>query len=511
MNEAVYASTSDVASEPYACNLNGLSQLTCTHMDNKGKAPLMDAPIRAVTAAGLFAPAPWMLSEWKSSKAGTQFYGPQDFADMVEAGVNTVVLPVPLKAWESKKTLDELDDILQMIHKSGNGKLKAILQLIEPANVDSVKSAIKDAVKYVEDLKHPETILAVELPDVKYVDEARSAGSSKLPLLVPFNMGEIQHLSAQHPVLSQDPHVYGVLALEHTSTVADIASSASLDDRMKLFYHESVSCMQRAPLEYAACFHNLPLLVRGFDLSIDNCDLQHTNPAAFVNYGQCGRFDETVGSDWWKRHRQSFGERQMFAYEQGLGWMYPAWKLWGDKVNYDMLDHPVKLKSLKAVLRAGLLPDLTSDDEDEKSPLSLACLNPPQTDFVLGDATLAPTPGPPPDCWPGWWNATINDCTYWVPPPTDSPVGCPVCDECDDSTTATSTGTNLYSNGTTEEPSVERAVRSASMMGPNMGHESAATVAFSFVAGAVVALLLGSVWNRRRHGGYEAIPNNRNH
>ena len=49
--------------------------------------------------------------------------------------------------------------------------------------------------------------------------------------------------------------------------------------------------------------------------------------------------------------------------------------------------------------------------------LGAACLNGPQADFVLGDATYAPTPGPPPDCGNGWWNFTTSQCDYWIPPP----------------------------------------------------------------------------------------------
>jgi hypothetical protein len=164
------------------------------------------------------------------------------------------------------------------------------------------------------------------------------------------------------------------------------------------------------------------------------------------------------------------------------------------------------------------LPDLTSDRLSDD--MAMACLNPPETDFVLGDATVAPTPGPPPDCWPGWWNATIDDCTYWVPPPTDSPVGCPICEECDESTGSVSTFMDQFihgsnDNATEADAPLEKTVRTAAAAlirpsSPYRDESPAVTTAFAFVAGAVVALLVASIWStrRRRHNGYETIPSN---
>jgi len=492
LTEVVYASSANVASEPYACNLNGLSKLECS----SSKKPLLKDPIRSATLSGLFIPESYMEG-WKLSKAGTDFYGGKDFEEMAAAGLNTVILPVPLSAWNKKDKdgiLKELEKIIKMVDKTD--KLHAIVQLVVNDDVDDVPKAVEKAVGYVVDLKHSSTVLAVEIPDKKYLADARSA-DTHFPVLVPLNMGLIQRID---DALGADPNTYGVLSMAHTSTVADIASSTSLDDRMKLFYHESVACMQRAPIEYTACFHNLPVLVTGFDLSIDNCALQGVSDL-FVDYGQCGRFDETANSEWWLRHRQSFAARQLFANEQGLGWTYPAWKLWGKDVDYDVVDRPSKLLSLKAVLKAGLMPDLTESVEPT------ACLNPPATDFVLGDATLAPTPGPPPDCSPGWWNATIDDCTYWVPPPTDSPIACPVCEECDgEGTPAAAPSIPSVGNSTEPEPMIRAAMLQSGS--PLMGGRT--DLAMAFGAGAIVALLMGSVWRaqRRPRRGYEAIPTN---
>ena len=37
-------------------------------------------------------------------------------------------------------------------------------------------------------------------------------------------------------------------------TVTDVASSDSLTDRMKMFYHESLVCMDRSPIEWLECY-----------------------------------------------------------------------------------------------------------------------------------------------------------------------------------------------------------------------------------------------------------------
>jgi hypothetical protein len=188
---------------------------------------------------------------------------------------------------------------------------------------------------------------------------------------------------------------------------------------MKLFYHESMACIQRAPVEYANCWKQSPMFISGgFDISIDNCVLKGLKNSTFQDYGQCDRFDETIDSHWWHTHRTSFAQRQLFAFEQGLGWTFASWKLYDGDDNNDSssksrshsssssataaLDTPAKLFSLKAVAAAGILPSLRASKSDDQSA-SLVCLNPPVADFTLGDATLSPTPGPPPDCWPGWW------------------------------------------------------------------------------------------------------------
>ena len=94
-----------------------------------------------------------------------------------------------------------------------------------------------------------------------------------------------------------------------------------------------------------------------------------------------------------------------------MGWSFATWKLWNattaattaattedDAVG--VIDDFAKLLSFTNVNAAGLLPPLT--DGQVK-----ACLNPPESDFVMGDITYAPTQAPV-DCGYGWWNETIQ-------------------------------------------------------------------------------------------------------
>ena len=58
-------------------------------------------------------------------------------------------------------------------------------------------------------------------------------------------------------------------------------------------------------------------ITSGFDLAVDNCIQK--DDANFQDYGQCDRFDETIGSGWWMRHRQSLASRKLYTYSKGLG------------------------------------------------------------------------------------------------------------------------------------------------------------------------------------------------
>jgi hypothetical protein len=427
LNSAVYASTANVQHDPYACNLNGLAHLVCDSTPNLLLQPSNGDPvIRAATLAGLFVPSPFATPHGKKLNTDqmSRFYQLGDFQDMHDWGLNTVVIPIGMTVWlnDDGPVLDILQTVLGQAQEAG---LQAILALEDDTSSTSSSSSpsnrgvhrgIRLATQFA--LDQGSVILAVQLPtqsssstslDYSYVTAAREVAAT-MPLLLPVNGGQLDAFQAP------DEHVYPAFGMDHTTVVADIASSTSEDDRMKLFYHESMACIQRAPIEYANCWKQRPMFISGgFDISIDNCVLKGLKNTTFQDYGQCDRFNETIDSHWWHTHRASFAARQLFAFEQGLGWTYASWKLYdgdGDKdksrshssSTAAILDAPAKLLSLKAVAAAGILPSLrTTKKSEQSSASSLVCLNPPVADFTLGDATLSPTPGPPPDCGPGWW------------------------------------------------------------------------------------------------------------
>ena len=120
------------------------------------------------------------------------------------------------------------------------------------------------------------------------------------------------------------------LAVLHTKGVSMDASDASLDDRLKMFYHENMACSARSALEFAPCKRSgaRAFVGDGFDLAIDDCAYPASERAG---YGQCERLDERDDAlhNWWKAHTASYAARQVAAYEvdASLGWSFGAWKL----------------------------------------------------------------------------------------------------------------------------------------------------------------------------------------
>lgn len=442
---------------PYGCDINGLATL-----ENCYTAQPPRAPIRAATMAGMFTPALWVTNgTLLSIKEAAKFYTKYDFLDMHKAGLNMVQIPVDIEIFDNRRNANHWIRLLQNLLTVGvkPAKMEAILVLQYIGSKTksfptTLLQAVESAIHFCNEAAIQPVVHALVLPSTekKVITAAMDA---KVPLWLPVQQGDLTHLQ---DLVQQVPgaNIQGAaLDLSHTSSVADIASSTSEEDRSKLFYHESMACLRRAPLEYGQCYHNVPIFVsNGFDLAIDNCHLKDdvagydlTENGNFQDFGQCGRLNETKHSKWWKNHRQSFAQRQIFAYEKGLGWSYAAWKLYSNNwTDYDLhelgvVNRPAKLLSFRDMSKAGYLPNMTVLDEDlhwtdddvwepdypkqipkyPKDPVSLICLNPPAADFVLGDATLAPTPGPAPDCGNGWWNFSTEKCDYWIPPaPTPS-------------------------------------------------------------------------------------------
>ena len=397
LTQAVYDSSSSVDQTPYACEMGGLAKLECEATTSKR----LDTPIRSVTLAGLLVPAPWATGGSPlTPEQAKAFYTDDDFDSMRELGLNTVLIHLPADADITDMTspvLDVLDHVLSMVQDAG---LEAILSMHSSANIvfDTTFVTTSDLAAYAS--QNSAVVRGLILPTLSLdaIDAAR-ARAPDLSLFLPANGGDLAQLHHFHHKRKDDPQLFVAFDLSHSNTVAQVASSTSEDDRSKLFAQEGIACISRSPIEYAACYQHMPVFVAsGFDLSIDNCihrDDDNFVPA-FADYGQCDRFHETVHSHWWHRHRESFCERQLFSYEQGMGWSFAAYKLGNDDdKKKDVLNAPAKLMALENVVAAGLFPSLNGDG------LNRACLNPPEPDFVLGDKTLAPTPGPPPDCGDG--------------------------------------------------------------------------------------------------------------
>jgi hypothetical protein len=435
----------------------------------------------------------------------------------------------------------DLNYLLDLIDMAKDTKLHVLLQFTGTSKVDD--KVLEHVLDY-SIMHYPNTVIGIQLPiiskddiDVDYsnmISKVRKY-SFHLPIFVPLNIGQLAHIKAKH---SSDEHIYTAMSMDHTTSIADVASSSSLDDRMKIYYHENVACTQRSPIDYVSCYKNMPALVTsGFDLAVDNCAFQDDHTITFNDYGQCDRWDETIHSPWWNRHRQSFAVRQLASFEQGLGWIFAAWKVYDDDVSNSLgiVETPAQLHSFKAVSAAKLFPDLLSyvtgsNDLDDGIP---ACLNPPLDDFILGDETLSPVPAPTPDCGNGWWNYTIQDCSYWVPPPPPPP--CPVCEVCDGDIAQNSTE-DISSDVTVEETSEtptsgtyhhrHHSPLNTSMFIDNMelmreGMKSNINdnnsyglnhIGFAFIAGMLLSLTTSALiyrYNRQRtyRQGYDIIPN----
>jgi len=505
----VYSSTPNTDKTMYACDFNGLTTLNnCMSSGDgtgdTGNAPvfpqLKGAPIRAVSMAGVFVPTEWVTKPAYrlTLDEASKFYTKDDFVNMATLGVNTVLIPLPTRMIADDPAATSV--LVEYLQQIGDAQLHAILTLEEAepfANRDDEDATGPTASVIAAALfclQHPDAVLGLQLPmkDRAMIDEVQKVAAD-LPLFLPINEGEVEnfHLAWQQGLAPEN--IYASLQLSHTSNVADVASSQSQEDRSKLFYHEATSCIIRAPLDFAKCYgHNTQVFVsEGFDLSIDNCILKDiASSSSFKDYGQCDRFDETIDSPWWHYHRESYAARQLFAYEQGLGWSFAAWKRYDPASNgtpKTSITEPADLLSLQTVVAAGLFPNLNTHSPTAQ----LACLNPPESDFAMGDATYAPTLGPPPDCGNGWWNYTINDCSYWVPPPTQMPtsqptIECPVCDDCGDFVASALAGTSE----------------------DNSAHGGAAWVVPAIIGalvGAVIAMAVPKLMGRRNRHEYTTI------
>jgi hypothetical protein len=542
---AVYDSTYGVEDNPYACDVGGLATLVGCREYRHRLGSMSSANwglIRSVTLAGSFVKETWITPNMDRSLTMDEvlkFYPSSDFVYMSNLGVNAVRIPVPCDAFandtnEAMDGEDVIGTLSILLGRAEDAGLGAILSLVcgrtgEDIDVSSLERLIGSAAYYAS--SHRAAVFGLELPPLahssKYetlVRVARTHSHDDLALFVPTDKGRINALEYR------GDNVYASLDVGSHASVANVASSDGLSDRLKMFYRElfihcfheictsvstrmilrlemsrskgfcfcfcfwnsmrrdfslsrslspitphsssqyDIRCnrresrlvsyrlvlapyvfpwsskillffvriskkrvhqisitspvyihvvrsMDRSPIEWLECYRGMPVYVTGFDLSVDDCHL--ADDVNFMDYGQCDRFNETIHSGWWERHRASLASRQLFAYSLGLGWSFSAWKLYGDDEGDDrrvggstMIDSPSRLLCLRDVVEAGLMPSSLVDAND-----GAACLNGPRDDFAMGDMTFSPTGSPPPDCGYGWWNTTTSQCDYWIPPP----------------------------------------------------------------------------------------------
>jgi hypothetical protein len=493
--QMIYHSSGDgVASDVHACDVSGLTMLSCLSVP-----PRSHPRLRAATLAGVLSSStPWATGgRTLTVDEARGFYTAADFDDMANLGLNTVQIPVSSQVFTTKTetSASQLELLRSLIIMANDREMNVIVQLEDdgiasapddPSDSDRRREdATRSAATFLADAKKKgKMFTGLILPSPSLVAAARQV-STEMDLFVKESEGNLPELK-----LPSDPHLFLALDRTHTASVADVASSASLDDRLKMFYHENLACQGRAPVEFGWCYQHTPVYIfRGFNIAIDDCVLQDQRNSSFSNYGQCDRFGERVHSPWWHAHRASFASRQLAGYETGMGWTFDAWKLFDEDPDAeDVLDRPSKLYALRNVAKSGLFPSLR---HTSGAHYKRACLNNPESDFVLGDDTLAPTPGPPPDCGNGWWNYDTLQCDYWIPPipptpcPTVEPI--PTCEN--DGFWSPDLGSCDYC----PEPLTRAALMRSGLVGVTIG----------LLAGLVIT----GLWHRRRRPpGYTAVP-----
>ena len=236
----VYATSSGVDLNPFACDVNGLATLGNCDTESSGKAKSLRPDgdiVKAVTLAGAFVPQTWATGgKILSMDEVKDYYSGKDFRDMADLGVNTVQIPVPCDAfYENGEVADTVTHLLGKAEKAG---LSAIIVLVAPEKEgmkgvadDTIDEHVRAAAKFASGSS---AVIALQLPSPSssLLSAVRSK-SSKLPVLVPTNKGQLGSLS-----FPPDSNVYAALDVGAATSIADVASSDSEGDRMKMFYRE---------------------------------------------------------------------------------------------------------------------------------------------------------------------------------------------------------------------------------------------------------------------------------
>lgn len=237
--KAVYDSSTGNDNTPFACDAGGLATLVdCEHRATATAAGLLEGGVRAVTLAGAFVPVPWVTGgKVLAMEEVAEFYSKKDFRDMAELGVNTVVMPVPCRAFSSKGEVAET--VSRMLERAEGAGLKAIIVLVDEGKRSGDASMMEEHVGAAASFAASSaSVIALQLPPSpipSLADVARSAAPG-LKLLVPTSKERINRIDRRS--LPEDGNVFAALELGYHESVANVASSDSLSDRMKMFYRE---------------------------------------------------------------------------------------------------------------------------------------------------------------------------------------------------------------------------------------------------------------------------------
>lgn len=222
--------------------------------------------VKSVTLAGAFVPVTWATGgKILTMDEVRDFYTSKDFRQMVDLGVNTVQIPVPCDAFYDRKSkvVDTLSHLLERADKAG---LSAIIVLVmaddkedENITAEMIDKHISLAAKFASDTSN---VIALQLPtpSPSLLSAVRSV-SRTLSVLVPTNVGQINNLS-----FPPDSNIFAALDVGATTGVANVASSDSESDRMKMFYRELLHRVIDEPSGIVPCIITFPNFVHSFHL-----------------------------------------------------------------------------------------------------------------------------------------------------------------------------------------------------------------------------------------------------
>ncbi len=236
---AVYDSSTGNDDAPLACDAGGLATLVdCEHRATATAAGLLEGGVRAVTLAGAFVPVPWVTGgKVLTMEEVAEFYPRKDFRDMAEMGVNTVVVPAPCRAFYSRGEVAET--LSRLLERAEGAGLKAIIVLVDEGGGSGDASMMEEHVGAAASFAASSaSVIALQLPPSpipSLAGVARSAAPG-LKLLVPTNKERINRIDLRS--FPEDGNVFAALELDYHASVANVASSDSLSDRMKMFYRE---------------------------------------------------------------------------------------------------------------------------------------------------------------------------------------------------------------------------------------------------------------------------------